>query len=389
MRPRILFLDHTGALGGAELYLSDVVRPYKNRATVLLFENGPLVKRLQSEGLAVEVLHQHGGLQSVRKQSGLLGSLRALPDVYRLVIQVARCARRHDLIFSNSQKSLIVGALAGFLVNRPVVWNLHDMLTADHFSPVTRRIAVGCANALTDCIIVNSEATRKAFAESGGDVEKTHLVYNGIDPARFVPQSLSTAEKSLDIGVQIPNEAPLVGVFSRLAPWKGQHVLIEALTQLPAAHALLVGSALFDGDASYAERLRRQAHKLGVDGRIHFLGFRDDIPQLMHAVDVVLHTSVAPEPFGRVIVEGMLAGTPVVATRAGGAVEIIEEGQTGWLVPPGDPRALATTLSNLFANPDQAQSVAREAHAYAQHRFSLTRMHHDVERALRQILSDK
>ncbi len=371
--PRILFLDHSGALGGAELYLLDVARHYRETATVAVFEEGPFAERLRADNIDTEVLQDEASkLQSVRKTSRLGDTLAAVPSVIRLVAKTVHHARQHDLIFANSQKALIVGALAGWLTGRPVIWNLHDMLTADHFSHVNRRIAVSCANWLVDRVIVNSEATRQAFAESGGDVEKTGLVYNGIPAAPF--EAITDDDvAALRANFALPDK-PLIGVFSRLAPWKGQHVLIEALLDVPGAHALLVGDALFTGDTDYATRLREQAHRLGVDDRVHFLGFRDDIPALMYLVDIVAHTSTAAEPFGRVIVEGMLSGCPVVATRAGGPREIIDDGETGRLVPPEDPAALARTLRTMLDAPETMSRLAQRGHQCARDRFSVERM---------------
>ncbi len=384
--PRVLFLDHTGALGGAELYLLDVARPYRATSRVLLFETGPFKERLEDAGIPVEVLPAPAAVLDVQKASGWRSALRAVPGLVRLTGQVARRARDYDLVFANSQKAMLVAGLAGMLARRPVVWSLHDMLTADHFSALNRCVAVTGANGLVDRVIANSRATQSAFQQSGGQVDQTTVVYNGIDAAPFeavAPADLEALHEELDC-----SGAPLLGAFGRLAPWKGQHVVLEALPDLPDAHALLVGDTLFRGDEPYEETLRRTARRLNVADRVHFLGFRDDIPRLMTFVDLVLHTSVAPEPFGRVIVEGMLAGTPVIATRAGGPVEIVREPDTGVLVPPGDPQALAAAVEDLLSAPDRTRSMARAAQAYARRRFSLDQMRRNVERVISEVCRD-
>jgi glycosyltransferase involved in cell wall biosynthesis len=383
---RILFVDHAGVLGGAELYLLDVALQYRDRATVLLFEDGPFRQRLERDGIAVDVLPAPSGFLSVQKESGALDALRAIPGLLSLMHQVARRAREYDLIFANSQKALIVAGLAALWAERPLVWNLHDILTADHFSSINRRLAVRVANACADRIIVNSRATQEAFAESGGDVTRCHVVYNGLDPSRFSPPDPNEL-KSLQEEIGLEDGTPVMGIFSRLAPWKGQHVLIDALTDLPSVHALLVGAALFGGDETYVQSLRQRAAHEGVADRVHFLGFRDDVPALMHLVDVVVHTSVAPEPFGRVIVEGMLTHTPVVATRAGGAREIINTGDTGLLVEPGDPSALSEALRTLLNNPLQAKTMAEAAHQKAQSTFSRAAMLERIDEVLAPVFS--
>lgn len=380
--PRLLLLDHSGALGGAELYLLDVARAYRTHSSVLLFEDGPFADRLREENLDVACLQMPNSLKGVRKNAGLWGALRAIPGLVRLVLQVAHRARDYDLLFANSQKSLLVGALASLLTRRPLIWNLHDLLSADHFTALNRRVAVACANGAAAHVIANSQATLDAFRTSGGRTPAS-IVYNGLDPTRFqqIDPALPLALRA-ELGV---GDAPLVGIFSRLAHWKGQHVLLDALVDRSDVHALLVGDALFEGDQAYATRLRRTVEANGLSERVHFLGFRDDIPALMKACDVIAHTSTTPEPFGRVIVEGMLAERPVIATRAGGALEILTDGKTGALVPPGNAKALGRALDRLLQAPDTASRMATAAAQEAQQRFSLHAQIEGIDHVLHRV----
>jgi glycosyltransferase involved in cell wall biosynthesis len=382
--PRILFSDHSGALGGAELYLLDVIRHYPD-ATVVTFEEGAFPRRLRAEGVRVKVLDVSTGLLQVKKQSGLLSLLRAVPGLITTVRDLTRLARAHDLVYLNSQKALFPGALAGRLAGVPVLWNLHDILTADHFSTFTRQAAVWWGNSFVDRVVVNSEGTRDAFVACGGKRRLTELVYNGIDAAAF--DSVDAATVQTLRHRLCPEETPCVGVFSRLSPWKGQHVLLDALTHLPEVHAVLVGDALFAGDESYAAALRTQVRALDLEDRVHFLGFRSDIPALMQAMDVVVHTATSPEPFGRVIVEGLLAHRPVVATNAGGAREILEDGRSGRLIPPNDPVALARALRELFENPAAAAAMAEQGRQMARQRFSIESMQQALDQHLAALLN--
>lgn len=370
--PRVLFLDHTASLGGAELYLLDAVQPFRATCCVALFGDGPLVARLADVGVATRILSAPPAMLAVTKQGGGMQRLQALPGLVRLVARVARLGRRYDVLFANSQKALVVAALAGRLARRPVLWNLHDLLTTEHFSAANRRLAVGLARWGVARVLANSEATRAAFGKAGGDLRRAHVVYNGHDARPFdrVPDDAVAALRR-QLGL---DGVPVVGVFSRLAHWKGQHVLIEALPRLPGVHALLIGDALFEPDRLYRAELQQQVDRLGLRRRVHFLGFRDDVPALMRAVDVVVHTSTAAEPFGRVLVEGMLARRPVVATRAGGALEVVTD-ETGVLVPPGDAAALADALQALLAHPGRAQRLGARGYERAVTHFSLPRLH--------------
>jgi glycosyltransferase involved in cell wall biosynthesis len=204
---------------------------------------------------------------------------------------------------------------------------------------------------------------------------KIHVLYNGIDDVPFdLIGDVDIAAARHEFGLE---GATVVGVFGRLAEWKGQHVALEALRLLPGVHLLIVGDALF-GEDRYAASLREQARRSGVAGRVHFAGFRRDIPLLMRAVDIVAHTSIAPEPFGRVIVEGMLARRPVIATRGGGVDEIVEPGETGILVTPGDAAELAEAIGGLAAGPDIRRRLAEAGRDAAVRRFSQAAMLHGM-----------
>ena len=384
MTPRILFVTHTAALGGAELYLRDLATLLRAHCAVAVFEEGPLVESLTARGVRTHVLSSTGAFQNVRKDGGLRASLQAVPALLRMGQTLARLAARYDLVFANSQKALLTGALAARWARRPLIWSLHDLLTAEHFSRLNRWVATAAANWGADLVLCNSEATERAFRAGGGRTP-TALVYNGFDPSPFDAVTAAEVERlrsELGLGT-----APTVGVFSRLAAWKGQHILIEALSALPDVHALLVGEALFGADDEYAAGLEQQATALGVNDRVHRLGFRADIPALMKAVDVVVHTSTCAEPFGRVIVEGMLARRPVVATRAGGAPEILRDGVNGLLTPPDDSDALGDALQTLLADPDRAHALARRGGEYARRQFALSSAADQIATLSRQVVS--
>ncbi len=385
MRPRVLFLDHVGVMSGAELFLLDVARHYVDSGKVLLFDDGPLRGYLERNGTAVETLLAPRSVRGISRDGNVKRDLLAVPGVLKLAWQVARRARGYDLLYANSQKALVVGAIAGRLANKPLIWHLHDLLTEDHFSPEHRRLVVALADRAVAWVIANSRATAAAFVRGGGRADTVRVVYNGIDSAPFefvMPGEVRALKEDLGL-----DGVPIVSVFGRLAPWKGQHVLLEALTRLPGVHALLVGEALF-GESGYVRSLRDLTETLEIKERVHFLGLRRDIPRLMRLSDVVVHTSVAPEPFGRVIVEGMLARRPVVASRAGGVTEVVEDGVNGHLVPPGDPEALAGALDALVASPSRGSSLATAGYATASSRFSLRIMLEEIEQQVKEVTAE-
>lgn len=376
--PRILFLDHVGELGGAELSLLDIATHFAANGRVLLYADGPFRRRLEEAGVAVDVLADAGGLQSVRRQGGVLQNLMAVPDVARTVRAVARASNGVDLLYANSQKAFIIGALSTVFTRKPMIWHVRDILTADHFSKINKTVAVLIANTLVDRVIANSGATRQAFIDSGGSPKKSVVVHNGINDKPFrgqSPERVAALRNEFALA-----DGPIVGLFSRISDWKGQHVLLDALARCKDVQALIVGAPLFPEDDRYQAQIHQQCRELGLEARVRFVGNRRDVPDLMKLCDIVVHTSTAPEPFGRVIVEAMLAGRPVVASAAGGVLEILEAEKTGLLVPPGDAAALAAALIRLGSEDGLAARLAAAGEQAATERFTLRSMLGVLER---------
>uniref|UniRef100_E1T824 Glycosyl transferase group 1 n=1 Tax=Burkholderia sp. (strain CCGE1003) TaxID=640512 RepID=E1T824_BURSG len=381
--PRILAVDQSGVLGGAELSLLEIVKALRSRIEVVLFDDGPFRTALDKAGVSVEVLDA-GALRNVRKQGGSLPKGAALKGLMSLVRSTARRARGAQVIYANTQRAMVIGAVAGKLAKRPVVWHLRDIVSPEHFGGKQLAIIKWCARLGLTHVIANSAASARAFAQlTGFDDKRVDVVFNGIsaapfDALRHVPQA------TLRERLKLPPDAFLVGSFSRLARWKGQHVLLEAMVLNPHMHAVLVGAPLF-GEDQYEIELHAfvAAHNLG--DRVHFLGFQHDIPACMCAVDVVVHTSITPEPFGRVIVEGMLAQRPVVAARAGGVLEIVDDYENGVLCTPGDAHALADALAELRSNDELRARLVKNGYRTALSRFGTDAYVESVERILRRV----
>jgi len=385
MTPRTLFITHSGVLGGAERSLLDLVAGWPGEHRLMVLAEGPTADAARARGIATDV-EPLGALGGVRRESGAPG-FGALADVARLASKVAAVAKRMDAIHANSQKAFVVAAAAGLLARRPVVWHLRDILTSAHFSAMNIRAAVMLANARAAAVIANSAATANAFVGAGGSAELVHVVHNGLDATRFDAVSDGDAQvMRASLGAA---DAFVLAVCARLAPWKGQHVVLAALEHLPDAHAWIIGAALF-GEDTYAAGLRAQAGALGVADRVRFLGERDDVPTLLRAADAVVHSAVDAEPFGRVVVEGMLARRPVIASDAGGVREIVTHGVTGWLVPPGDPPALAAAVTKVRAlTPTERAAGTDAAYADAVARFTVPAMIAGVSAVLDGVISGR
>lgn len=381
---RVLFIDHAAVLGGAELSLLDLACTYKSNCQVLLFEQGPFCERLESAGISVKVIPAPKAFLTVRSSGGLSG-LKVFPSLWRTARHVLSHSQGFDLIHANSQKAFISAALARCMGAPPVIWHLRDILTASHFSNLNRRLVVALANAQASRVIVNSMATGDAFVAVGGNPDLVKLVYNGVSSKPFESVSLDCINR-IRADLNIAEDTPLIGCFSRLSYWKGQHILLHAAKSLPDVHILLVGKALF-GEEEYVTELEDLANSPELAGRVHWLGFRQDIPEIMATCTIIAHTSTEPEPFGRVIIEGQMSRRPVIATAAGGAKELIEDGKTGRLVPPNDAGTLELAIRSLLENPDKMESLAQQGFTWAYTNFSLETLIKKFDQALVEVVT--
>ena len=379
--PRILFTTHCARLSGAEFILCDLVRDFFTNSKIFLFEDGPLRRHMETTGLHAAVGHQLNDLLDIRRDGALTVDLPFLRAMSRAVVQLARMARKHKLVYANSQKAFAAAAFAAPLARRPLIWHLHDIMTGEHFGAKQIRVAISLANRAAARVVVPSQAVADAFCAAGGQRNRVRVVPNGISiPAdtRLLDRYDLRAELGLPPGF-------LISCVGRLAPWKGQHVMLEALAALPDAQCIIVGDPIF-GERAYAEELHHLADVLGLRDRVRFLGHRTDVPRLMRASDIVVHTSVDPEPSARVIVEAMLSGTPVAATSAGGVPEILTGELSALLYPPRDSTALANLLQSFQRGMYPRTRLVEAGIERAERVYSVKRMQRDVNSVILEVL---
>ncbi len=181
--------------------------------------------------------------------------------------------------------------------------------------------------------------------------------------------------------------------MGRLAPWKGQHVFLEAAALLlrraqvdPCTQFVIIGGALF-GEDDYERRLCQQSAELGIASNVTFLGHQKDVAAVLDNLDILVHASITPEPFGQVILEGMAKGLPVVATDAGGIREIVTHRENGLLVPPGDAQALAGELHSLFSDAERRTTIGRAGYEHVCQNFRSSKTARAVEAVYGDVIS--
>ena len=186
----------------------------------------------------------------------------------------------------------------------------------------------------------------------------------------------------------VPSKARLkdggyrIALIGRISPWKGQHIFIRAAAMVrerfPKAQFFIVGASLF-GEEDYEREVRELAKSYGVPDLIIFTGFRKDVLSVIADMDVIVHASTIGEPFGQVIIEGMAAGKPVIATDGGGVPEIVENGSTGILVPMGNAAAMAEGIARVLADPELAAEMGRRGRERVQNCFTIEHTARKIE----------
>ncbi|MGH7120472.1 MAG: glycosyltransferase family 4 protein [Acetobacteraceae bacterium] len=205
---------------------------------------------------------------------------------------------------------------------------------------------------------------------------RMRIIPPGVDPVRFDPAAV-TPERSraLARNWRLPAGKPVVMLAARLARWKGQSVLLEALARIADPAPIVVFVGPLAGRDRYVSELQSLARRLGIAERTYFPGGTDDMPAALTLADVVVNASTEPEAFGRIIIEAQAMAHPVIAADHGAAAETVLAGETGWRVPPGDAEALAAALERYFAlAPEQRAAIGAAARAFAVRSFNLAAM---------------
>lgn len=351
-KPRVVFLDHVAQLSGAELALLRLLPSMTEiEPHVVLAEDGPLVARFREAGVSCEVLPinpRTGALRKDRVSRGL--PFVSIADTATYAWRVGRRLRQlqADIVHTNSLKAHLYGGLAARLAGRPQVWHTRDRIAPDYLPAAAVQLVRTAVRYLPTAVIANSSATLATLHFEKG-------------PHRVLPSPVVVNDPVVSSRrVASPHDRFTVGVVGRLAPWKGQDVFLRAFAAAfpdGPEQAVIIGSAMF-GEDDFADTLRTLATELGIADRVRFTGFLDDVRTELAGMDVLVHCSIVPEPFGQVVIEGMAASLPVVAARAGGPAEIIRDGETGLLTTMGDVAELSAALRSLAGDAELRRRLA-------------------------------
>ena len=391
---KILYLNPKAQLGGAERSLLDVMTELRVlrpdwELSLIAGEEGPLLGAAREIGVAARAIEypmglaqfgdstlansSGGAMQTAKFVAGLgRAGIAAMSHVPEL--RSAISAERPGVVHSNGFKAHILAAWAT-PESVPIIWHVRDYV--GNRPAMSRLLAMHsrrCAVAVT-----NSRSVADDLRAACPQIPKTVPIYNGIDLETFNPVGASADLDGLAALTKTDSAVVRVGLLATMAQWKGHEIFLRALAMLPRdllVRGYVIGGSLYSTRGSQADiaQLRRVADTLSLNGNVGFTGFVDDPAAAIRALDIVVHASTSPEPFGRVIAEAMACGKPVIMTAAGGALEIVTSGDDAIAIAPGDAVALADSIRQLACAAPLRAQLGAAARKTAEHRFDRARM---------------
>jgi len=348
---KVMFYSHSGEVSGAEISLLLTIEHLHGVKALLVAPEGELLQRARNKGLAVRPIRSH----RARMSRNILVLLRGLIGTWAAGRELRRIIRGESpqIVHANSIRAGLIAWTAVWGLNTRLLWHVRDNLSHGMVGMVIRRIA----SIRVDGVFAISSAILNDFASFSKLRRKSMVLYNGVDVSQNAGVSIRD-----EFGVSA--DTFVIAVVGQIAPWKRQHDAIQAFQVLqqsiPRSELWIVGTPKFrEENQSYEAQLRSAVSQAGLDNQVRFLGFRNDMMNVMTSIDVLLIPSDC-EPFGRVIIEAMLAGKPVVGTNSGGIPEIVLNGHTGYLVGVGDTLMMVTHLTGLYRDkPTAIQYGAR------------------------------
>jgi glycosyltransferase involved in cell wall biosynthesis len=395
-----VYVNPVGVLGGAEFSLLDILSAVGDARLdlerhLIAGTEGPLADRARDLGVRVHPLPMPSGMSTLGDSamsggSPLLSMLtfaaRSAPGASQAYFYARRLRRllnrlSPDIVHSNGIKTHCLLSLAK-PEGVPVIWHIRDFPSSRALmSKALRWASTGAASA-----IAISEAVRRDAMKVMGPVP-VETVYNAIDVARFSPGAADGSWLDREAGLPPAGPGGLrVGLVATYARWKGQLLFLEAAARLAAQRPdlpvryFIVGGPIYHtvGSQFSVAELTARIASLGLAERAGLIPFQMEPASIYRALDVVVHASTKPEPFGRTIVEAMACGRPVVISRDGGAVELFTEDYDAVSFNPGDPQSLAAAIEGLATDPARRLRIAHAARGSAVDRFSRPRLGREI-----------
>lgn len=379
----LLFVHHSNDLYGADIVLLETVKRLDRtqfHPIVILPEDSRHIGRLTPHLAAHDIEYDFLPLGVMRRKYLKPGTVaRFVVEFGSAVRELRRLMREKsiDVVHTNTL-AVCAGAVAAKLEKIPHVWHIHEILVDPVLLRKLLHATVARLSTVTVCI---SKAVRDHYlADQPSGADKTVIIPNGIDLEKF---SASSDAANIRAEYGIPADAPLVGMVGKVTRWKGQMVFARAakkiLDAFPDAYFLAVGG-VFDDERYYMDNFVNEVSRLGIQDRFIIRDYRPDVANVLRALDIFVLPSTLPEPFGLVVVEAMACEKAIVATAHGGPAEMIVDNESGLLVKPADPEALAAGVAKLLRDRGYLRSLGKDAKIRAWDKYHVDRYIQDLER---------
>lgn len=347
----ILFLQSSSELYGSGKIILQVLNIYRDQGftpIVVLTGEGDLAEVMEKEGFKVRIQNLGILRRKYVNPKGLINRFQKNYKAYRFLDRLHR-EFQFELVYSNTL-AVIVGAYWAKRNRLTHIWHIHEILLGPS---ILVRLLSKIMDQSTPFPIVVSEAVKKHWKDKF-KVARPEVIYNGISYDDYL---LPYANAKSELGLS--EEKKVITMVGRINPGKGQLFFLEIakkiLMEFPQVHFLLVGDP-FPGYESIHEEMKSVIRENNLQDSISDLGFRKDIPKILAATDVFVLPSILPDSFPTVILEAMASGLPVVATRSGGAEEMVNDGETGYLIPIGDVERGVEAISKLLSDDNLLKS---------------------------------
>jgi len=385
-----------GTVGGSFfslLYLVSGLDRKQFNPIVVFHNEHALLEQYHRAGVETLIIPRPVPMNIARPDNRLLRMFYPLARIFQKAVNFLRFFPLTGLQYARLMKQRNIRLLH---LNNSIIRNNDWMLGAQlagvrcitHERGINRhypRLARYYARRL-DAIICISNAVRDNLRDKNIDPGNLVTIYNAIDPQVV---QVDKTEQQIRQQHGIDSTSRLIGVIGNIKEWKGQETAIrampEVLQQFPDTICLLVGDTAVD-DQYYKERLLALIDQLGIDEHIIFTGYTRNVANYLNAMQLVLHTSVEPEPFGRVLIEAMSMKKPVIGTRAGAVPEIIEEGKTGFTFVPGDHETLGKAITRLLSEPTMITQMGELGYQRLLDQFHISVNVANTEKLYRKIL---
>lgn len=367
--------------GGSDFSLFELISGLdinKFNLIICLGKNDPMISNYENLGIKVYTLRYIPPRNTYNPFLFFNFILNLIPTVIQLCRIIIK--EKVDIVHVNTSLNL-QGAIAAKLTQRPLLWHVREIGGTNIFSDLIRR----CVCLFPTKIIAISKAVCDHLKYYSA---KPILIYNAINIENY-KNSLNFGGIKSELGIE--NYSKIVTTIGRLEFWKGQHIFIESIPQILKIHPntkfLIVGGPA-KNKLEYNHCLQKRCEELKIQNSVIFTGLRNDINKILSLSSLLVLPSVMAEPFGRTVIESMAAGCPVIATAAGGPLEIVLNDETGFLVPPNDSNAIANRVNKLLSDPLLASSFAEKGKKRAFQHFSLERLVNDFEDLIKTVLNE-